>query len=124
MNLPLLAAAVLVALVGIAHSYLGERYILGRLFRRGNLPELFRRADFTKRTLRLAWHVLTALAFGFAALFVVLASSDGEEVRTLVRILAVTFAASSFLSLVLVRGRHLSWVAFLAIAVLAWTAQR
>jgi len=32
-------AAFLVAALGIAHSVLGERYILVRLFRRDNLPK-------------------------------------------------------------------------------------
>ena len=33
-------AAALLVLTGIAHSYLGERYLLMRLFRRDNLPEI------------------------------------------------------------------------------------
>jgi hypothetical protein len=63
MNVPLVMASVLVALLGAAHSYLGERYILIRLFRRGNLSELFRRPELTRQTLRLAWHITTVLAF-------------------------------------------------------------
>jgi hypothetical protein len=124
MNVPFVMAAVLTAMVGIAHSYLGERYILIRLFRRGNLPDLFRKHDFTRRTLRLAWHVTTLLAFGFTAVLLVLASQDREEIRTLARIISVTFAASGLLSLIVVRGRHLSWIAFFAIAVLVWVGQR
>lgn len=123
MNILLVIAAALVALVGIAHSYLGERYILGRLFRRGNLPDLFRKADFTKRTLRMAWHVMTVLGFGFAALLIVLASSDREDIRTMCQIISATFALSGLLSLVVSRARHLSWVAFFAIAGLVWIAQ-
>ena len=34
-------AAILSFLLGLAHSYLGERYILTRLFRRDNLPAIF-----------------------------------------------------------------------------------
>ncbi|HEX7152779.1 MAG TPA: hypothetical protein VF618_14915 [Thermoanaerobaculia bacterium] len=123
MNTPLVIAAVLTAFLGIAHSYLGERYILMRLFRRGNLPELFRRHEFTRRTLRLAWHIMSVLAFGFAALLVVLASSvAAEELRTIGRIIAVTFALCGVMSLVISRGRHLSWVVFFAIAALVWFA--
>jgi len=32
--------AFLLAFVAIAHSYLGERYVLGRPFRQGELPRL------------------------------------------------------------------------------------
>lgn len=124
MNTPFVVAAVLIALVGVAHSYLGERYILIRLFRRGNLPELFRNADFTKRTLRLAWHITTVLAFGFAAVLVVLASPGREDVRTIGRIISATFALCGFVALVGSRGSHLSWIAFFAIAGLVWVAQQ
>ena len=123
MNILLVIAAVLVALVGIAHSYLGERYILVRLFRRGNLPDLFRKADFTKRTLRLAWHVMTVLGFGFAALLIALASSDRDDIRTMCQIISATFALSGLLSLIVSRARHLPWIAFFVIAGLVWIAQ-
>ena len=45
-------AAVLCFAVGLAHSVLGERYILVRLFRRTDLPKLFGGTEFTVRTLR------------------------------------------------------------------------
>jgi hypothetical protein len=122
MNMPLVIAALLTALLGVAHSYLGERYILIRLFRRGNLPELFRRSEFTKRTLRLAWHIMSVLAFGFAILFWTLASPGGDEVHTLTRIIAATFALCALMSLVVSRARHLSWIVFFAIAGLVWIA--
>lgn len=41
MNTLLYIAAFLTVAIGIAHSYLGEHYILIRLFRRDNLPKLF-----------------------------------------------------------------------------------
>ncbi|GAA3930276.1 hypothetical protein [Luteimonas lutimaris] len=63
-------AAVLAVALGAAHSVLGERYILIRLFRRNDLPKLFGSSEFTIRTLRFAWHVTTVAWFGFAALLV------------------------------------------------------
>jgi hypothetical protein len=54
----MLAFALVVA-TGIAHSYLGERYILIRLFKRGDLPKLSVGTEFTKGTLRFAWHLTT-----------------------------------------------------------------
>jgi hypothetical protein len=59
----LYAAAALIALLGLAHSVLGEQYILIRLFRR-DLPKLFGGPEFTWRTLRFAWHLTTVLAAG------------------------------------------------------------
>lgn len=122
MNVPLAVAAILTAFLGVAHSYLGERYILIRLFRRGNLPELFRRADFTRRTLRLAWHIMTILAFGFAALLFLLASPGRDDVRPLLNVIAATFALCGLTSIVVSRARHLSWIVFFAIAGLVWIA--
>jgi hypothetical protein len=122
-TIPLVTAALLTAFLGVAHSYLGERYILMRLFRRGNLPDLFRNTEFTKRTLRLAWHIMTVLAFGFAMLLAVLASPGGGGIRTMIGIIAATFAFCGLLSLVISRARHLSWIVFFAIAGLTWIAR-
>jgi len=63
----LLLAVILIVLIGVAHSLLGERYILTRLFRRP-LPELFGSDEFTKKTLRFAWHITTVAWFGFGAI--------------------------------------------------------
>ena len=68
----LLAAGLAVAL-GIAHSFLGEKYILIRLFRRSDLPQLFGGTEFTIRTLRFAWHLTSVAWWGAAALLFLLA---------------------------------------------------
>ena len=121
MNFYFVAAAVLVVGIGIAHSWLGERYILMRLFRRQNMPHLFGSDDFTKRTLRFAWHITTVAWFGAAALLSILASYPiDDSARMLSRVIAATFLVSSIVALLGSRGRHLSWVVFLLIAVLVW----
>ena len=113
---PLLAAGLLVA-VGLAHSLLGERYVLRRLFRR-DLPKLFGDDTFTKRTLRFAWHVTTVAWWGIAGLLV---WGLGDAQASL-RWVAATFAATGLVALVGSRGRHLSWVVFFAVAGLTWWA--
>ena len=110
-------AAVLLLAIGLAHSYLGERYILVRLFRR-DLPALFGSDAFTKRTLRFAWHLTTVAWWGYAALLLFQFASA----RTSLRVISVTFLVSAVVSLVGARGRHLSWVVFLAVAGLTWWA--
>lgn len=74
MNFYFIAAAILAIVIGLGHSWLGERYILMRLFRRQDIPHLFGSNDFTKRTLRFAWHLTTVAWFGAAALLLILAS--------------------------------------------------
>lgn len=122
MNTPLQVAAALAVFVAIAHSYLGERYILMRLFRRDDLPRLFGSSVFTQRTMRFAWHLTSVAWIGFAALLVALASPDGAPLRSQARIIAITFALSGVVSFVGSRARHLSWIFFFTIAALAWWA--
>lgn len=111
-----LAVGLAVAL-GIAHSVLGERYILQRLFRRPDLPTLFGSDLFTKRTLRFAWHLTSIAWWGIAAAFVALGFNSA---RGGVVILAGMFALSGIMALAASRGRHLAWVILLAIGLFAW----
>jgi hypothetical protein len=111
----LYVGALLAFAVGVAHSVLGERYILTRLFRRDDLPKLFGSTVFTVRTLRFAWHLTTVAWWGFGAIILLLALQS-VSFRSVSWVVAVTFLVSGAISLVASRGRHLSWVAFLAIA--------
>jgi len=125
MNFYFVAAAVLLAGVGFAHSWLGERYILMRLFRRQNLPHILGGDEFTKRTLRMAWHLTTVAWLGAASLLMVLAAFPLDAfARGLATAIAATFLASSVVALIGSRGRHLSWLAFLAIAALVWIGMK
>jgi hypothetical protein len=120
MRVSLLMAGGLTTFVAVAHSYLGERYILRRLFRRTGLPKLFGGEEFTKRTLRFAWHLTSIAWLGLAFLMIVLASSPGSGLLTHARAVAAVFAMSALAALVGSHGRHLSWLAFLAVALLVW----
>jgi energy-converting hydrogenase Eha subunit A len=113
-------AALLVVLLAIAHSVLGERYILMRLFRR-DLPKLFGRTAFTRQTLRFAWHLTTVLALGIGALLLQLAGSPSPA--AIARTLGACLVASGLLPLLYTRGRHPAWVVlFVAGALcLVWT---
>ena len=122
-QIALYAAAALVLAVGVAHSYLGERYILIRLFRREDLPRLFGSTAFTTRTLRFAWHITTVAWWGFAVLLVVLAHPPVSR-SAIGIVVGSTFLVHGFVALIASRGRHLSWPVFLAIGVLAIFATR
>jgi hypothetical protein len=114
-------ASILIALIGGAHSYLGERYILVRLFRRPDLPHLFGSADFTIRTLRFAWHLTTLAWLGLAGVLLVLAGASVSR-STIAAVVAATFLLHFAVALVGSRGRHWSWLVFLAIALLVFYA--
>ena len=123
MSLLLIVALALTLAIAAAHSFLGEKYILGRLFRRDDLPRLFGSDTFTKRTLRFAWHLTSVAWVGLGLVMVALAGPPGAATRSLaLRFVALTFLVTAVLALAGSRGRHLSWPVFLAIAVLAWFA--
>ena len=119
----LAAAATLMILLGLAHSVLGERYLLIRLFRRPDLPKLFGGTAFTTRTLRFAWHLTTVIAWGLAAVVLQVGNLPDADGRLIALILAVTLLISGLLPLVITRGRHLSWLVLLASGglLLAWS---
>lgn len=100
--------------IGFAHSVLGERYILTRLFRRDDLPQLMGSAEFTMRTLRFAWHLTTVAWWGFAVIIVLLAQRS-ISFQNLSTVLAVTFLVTGAITLVVSRGRHFAWPVFLFI---------
>ena len=102
--------------IGLVHSYLGEKYILIRLFRRDNLPKLLGSDWFTKRVLRFAWHLTTLAWWGFAVILYFLSNpSDNARTEILITI-TVVFAISGVVSLLFSRGKHLSWLLFFGIA--------
>ena len=113
-----LLASALVFAIGVAHSYLGERYILIRLFRRTDLPTLFGGTEFTVRTLRFAWHLTTVAWWGFAALFFFMAQWP-VSLAAVSAVLAAVFLVSGLVTLIASRGRHLAWPVFLAIGFIA-----
>ncbi|KXI27453.1 hypothetical protein [Paraglaciecola hydrolytica] len=116
----LLVGAILLVIIGVIHSYLGEKYILIRLFKRDNLPKLLGGDWFTKRVLRFAWHITTLAWWGFAAILYVLSVPSVDVQAEILYIIAGVFALSGTVSLLFSRGKHLSWLCFFTIAVISY----
>ena len=110
-------AAALILFIGLVHSYLGERYILIRLFKRDNLPKLFGGTEFTKNTLRFAWHLTTVAWLGFAAILLVQAAGMSTP-SAVGSIIGITFLIHFAVALIASKGKHLSWPVFLVIGLL------
>lgn len=123
MSTSLHIAAFLIIAIGLAHSYLGERYILIRLFRRNDLPKLFGSSEFTVRTLRFAWHI-TSLAWCGLAGVLILVAHPPLTTQGLGAVVGGTFLAHGVVAFGGSRGKHYSWVVFLAIGVIAIYATR
>lgn len=116
-------AALLIIAIGLSHSYLGERNLLVRLFRRDDLPKILGSVEFTKRTLRFAWHITSLAWFGLAAVLVA-AAHPPVSAQTLGAIVGGTFLLHAVVSFGGSRGRHYSWVVFLAIGAITIFATR
>nr|WP_047042962.1 hypothetical protein [Vibrio mexicanus] len=111
MDFLLYLAAFLLVLVSIAHSYLGERFLLSKLFEQRHWPKVLGSDGFAKRTLRFAWHLTSVTCLGFAAILVVLTQPQVSKLL-ISQIIATTFAFHFVISLLASRGKHLSWILF------------
>ena len=114
MNPYFLVAAVLAFAIGLAHSWLGEQFFRAH-------PHLAGTNELANRTLHFAWHLTTVAWWGAGTLLSVLSKTALDPPRrALARVIATTFLASAIVALIGSRGRHPSWVGFLAIAVAVW----
>ncbi len=118
MNIFFIIAAGLFILLGIIHSYLGERFILIPLIKRGHLPKIFNSELLTAQTLRFAWHLTTIAWFAFAVILFILDKYTPYEI--IAKIIAIAAFISFIISLVIARGRHFSWIIFLVVSILIW----
>ena len=118
----LLAAGVLMILIGIAHSVIGEILIFRQL-RAGTIVPLLAPPPLRERHLRVLWanwHLTSALGWGLAALLILIAvAPDPSSYALQVRTIAVATLAGSLLVLYATRGRHPGWIGLLVAAVLA-----
>lgn len=114
-------AILLLLATGLAHSYLGERYILMRLFKRGNLPPLLGGTAFTAGTLRFVWHLTTVAWWGLAYLLWVIAG-PGLDARHTLNTIATVALISGLFPLFFTKGRHLSWMVFFVVAALLFAS--
>lgn len=115
----------------LAHSLVGEKVVLRRLYRRGGArAEVGRRAGddpSTRRAVRLAWHSLSVSLMGYAAILMsagvdYIAVRDGWS--AIAPLITVTFVGLTLLSLIISRGRHIGWMWYAAGAAAAWLSAR
>ena len=126
MQMQLLAAGVLMILIGIAHSVIGEILIFRQLRARTIVP-LLAPPPLRERHLRILWanwHLCSVLGGGLAALLILFAGApDLPAHAPHIRIIVVAMLAGSALVLYATRGRHPGWFGLLVAAGLAWLGQ-
>jgi hypothetical protein len=116
-----LIAALLTVAIGIAHSWIGERLLIGPLLAPDRRSGILAASAFARNTLRFAWHVTSIAWWGLGAVLALLATSPlGAQGRLIIAAIGATFLITGLITLVASRGRHLAWPVFLAIAGLSW----
>jgi hypothetical protein len=116
----LLAAAALTALIGLIHSWLGERRLIGPLLAPETRRGLLRESLFARRVLRFAWHLTSIAWWALAAILAVLAPAPlAPPGGRILAVLAAAFLLTGLVVLGASRGRHLAWPLFLGIAAAA-----
>lgn len=120
MNVYFIVAAVFTFFMGLAHSLMGERYFLPQLFKR-DLPGDLGTAIYVNRTTRIAWHLTTIAWWNAALILLILAFREFDQSALIIgRIISNIFLLSGIVSLLGSRGRHISWVVFFLISLIAW----
>lgn len=113
----LLVAAALIFGVGAAHSWLGERLLIGPLLALDRREALLKKGGFGARVLRFAWHLTTVAWWGIGAMLVAIARLPLDPAsRVILVVIAATFLVTGLTILLTSRGRHLAWPVFVAIA--------
>jgi hypothetical protein len=122
MNIYLLISGVLIIAMGIAHSIIGERSIIGPIQKTEVLPSVRGSITFTKRTLRFAWHVTSVFGFGIAIILLHYGrfSTFNSDQIFVLRTLSLTLFISFLVSVIGARAKHPSWIIFALAAVLVW----
>ena len=119
-NLWFLSAGVLMVLVGMVHSVLGERLIFSRL-RTGGLVPTDGGSHLRERHVRIlwaTWHFASVL--GWAHAFILFYAANTALPAPVIQALVAAAAAGGVLVLVGTRGQHPGWIALLVVALLVW----
>ena len=117
-------AAIGAVVIGLAHSFLGERLIFPRLFRADNLPRLRGSVEYTRSILRWAWHLTSLAWIGFAYLLFVIGAGHTPNAVELSRTISVIFGLTGLVAFVTTRGRHIAWPLFALVALASWFGVR
>lgn len=112
-----LAAALLIAVTAM-HSIIGEVRLIRPLLRLKGLPVILGSRENTQATIRVAWHITSLFWVGLAILLVRLQLSTVDLAAWFLWTATAAFALSGAAAVILSRGRHLSWVFFIPIALL------
>jgi hypothetical protein len=119
MNGYLLSAAILVFAVAALHSVAGEMLLL-RPMKNERLPVMFGMQFLSKRTIRLVWHLTTAFAvlIGIELAYLAGLHTLDQHAIFFIALTAISMFLCFLIAVLISRGQHPCWAAFLVIGVL------
>jgi hypothetical protein len=126
MQIAYVAASVLAAATGLAHSILGERLVFRHL-RRGTLVPSLGAPPLRERHVRIlwaTWHLATVFGLAFAGLLFQLALGGSLSLPLVVGAMVFAYLGGALLVLVGTQGRHPGWIALATVAALALGGSR
>jgi hypothetical protein len=120
MNTYFLISGILAFVVGLAHSFLGERFFLPRL-RQKEAPVDVGTEIFVNRTLRGAWHLSTLACWSSAVILIVFAFRPlDDSIIIVMRVISNFYLFSGILSVFMSHGRHFIWIIFFVLSLVTW----
>ena len=112
----LFSAAVTTFVTAFAHSYFGERRLIGPLVA-SNVGVMS--VVLAKQIVRFAWHLTSLLWVGQVLLFVRVANDPSSLDRAVIGGIGVLHLGAGLFDAVFTRGRHIGWPLLAAIGCFA-----
>jgi len=114
----LICAAAALATIGVCHSWLGERKIIGPLLLRSQDAGSHHMGRGTRRIIRGAWHLTSVTWIGGALIFLVIGANNlTDATRGILVLTTLLYGSISVYLLLSTKGRHVAWPLFLAVSV-------
>ncbi|MGB7317625.1 MAG: hypothetical protein WBC85_06630 [Planktotalea sp.] len=99
--------------VSAAHSYFGERLLLGPMFKRRGNGVLD--SDLARMVLRGAWHLTTVMWLQMAVILAVLGFGEADLGRSVLWTLGIGFLGVGVADMIWSKGRHIGWPILVAV---------
>lgn len=123
MNFMLITASILLIIIGLIHSILGEILIFKKVRISGVVPDLAA-PPIQLRNMRIlwaTWHLASIFGFALSVIIFVAAKSSIDH-STLLEVISFAMLIASMLVCYATKGKHPGWIGLLGVALLCWLA--
>lgn len=112
----LIIAAILTFAVGLMHSWIGGKRLIGPILTMQGLPVILGSVARSRLTLEAGWHASALTWWGISAVLAYLHFTHENVAAAFLWMVSVVFSVMGVAALVLSRGAHVSWLFFLPTA--------